>query len=214
MASKTAICNMALARIGIQQPIASIDESSAPARACKLFYDQSRESMLRYRPWPWAQRYETLALVSEAPNPDWGFAYRYPNDYLKIYQLVLESGGSSTGFAIYDSLNLGYTPSYAQNIPWQMGSDTQGQLIFCDQADVIAYGTYNVDDTAQFSSEFADALAWKLASEIAPGLTKDMNVTERAANMAEAIASRAAASAYNEGIPREPSESSFTEARN
>jgi len=210
MASKTAICNMALARIGIPQPIASIDESSAPARACKLFYDQSRESMLRFRPWPWAQRYETLALVVA---DDWGYAYRYPADYLKIYQLVNESGGATTGYTTYDSLNLGYIPSYAQNIPWQMGSDTQGQLIFCDQSDVIAYGTYNVEDTAQFSSEFADALAWKLASEIAPGLTKDMNVTERAANMAEAIASRAAASAYNENVPREPSESSFTEAR-
>lgn len=212
MASKTAICNLALARIGIQQQIASIDESSAYARACKLFYDQSREAILRNRPWPWALRYETLALVVEDPNPDWAYAYRYPDNYLKIYQLVQE-GGTLTGIDIYDNLNLGYTPNFSQAIPWQMGSDTQGQLIYTDLASAISYGTYDVTDTAQFSSEFSDALSWRIAAEIAPGLTKDAGVADRAFQMSEMIASRSAASAYNESQPHAPRDSGFTEAR-
>jgi hypothetical protein len=213
MSSKTAICNTALARIGVFQPIASIDEASQYGRACKAFYDDCRQQLLREIPWPFALRYETLALVSEDPNPDWGFAYRFPANYLKCYQLV--SSGSSVSLPdIYASLSLGYVPSFQQRYPWQVGSDTQGRLIYTDLEDAIVYGAFDVEDTALFDPQFSSALSWRIAAEIAPGICKDRSITERANQMAAALVSNAAASAFNEAVPKDSEEAGTIQAMN
>jgi hypothetical protein len=211
--SQVGICNKALARIGYGQRIAAITDNPAAARACYAAYEDVRQYMLRERPWPFAQRYETLALVASDPNPEWSFAYRYPASYLKIYRLINET--ATTGNAtVYDDLGLVYTPSYRQANPWQTGSDSQGLLIYTDLEDAIAVGTWDVSDEGQWDPMFADAFAWRLAYEVAPALTKDNGPTERAMQMYEMAVQRAMASALNEGSPREPAEDGFTASRN
>lgn len=209
MASQVSICNLALSRIGHSQPISAIDEPGVAARMCKQFFSQCREEILRSRPWPWAQRRETLALVAERPNMDWGFAYRYPVNFVKIYQLTCATDSvapSSIYIPYYDT----ETPNYKQKIPWQMGSDTQGLLLFTDLPGAIAVGTYNVQDTSQFNSDFVDALAWRIAAEIAPVMTKDLKIADRCFNMAEVSIQRASAAAINEGVPTSASDSSYS----
>jgi hypothetical protein len=210
--SQVNICNKALSRIGHGQRIAAITDNTAPARACEAAYEDVRQYMLRERPWPFAQRYETLALVAEDPNPDWAYAYRYPNSYLKVARLIDESG-TTGGASIWGQLNLLYTPSHRQSNPWQMGSDTQGLLIYTDLENAIAVGTWDVDDEGMWDPMFADAFAWRLAYEIAPGLTKDGPITDRAVQMYEMAVQRAMASALNEASPREPEEDGFTASR-
>lgn len=209
--SQEAICNKALARIGQQQRIAAITDNTAPARACNAVYDDVRQSMLRERPWPFAQRYETLALVAADPNPDWAFAYRYPASFLKIHRLINEEITSYS--SIYTDLNLISEPSYRQRVPWQTGSDTQGLLIYTDLEDAMAVGTWDIDDEGQMDPLFGDAFAWRLAYEIAPGLTKDGAITDRAFQMSELSVQRAMASALNERGQGEDAPDSFTASR-
>jgi hypothetical protein len=213
--SQVSLCNKALARIGFGQSIAAITDSSAPARACESMYEDVRQSMLRERPWPFAQRYTTLALVASDPNPEWAYAYRYPASYLKIYRLINETGTIPTsGGTIYDYLGLTYTPSNLQQNAWQTGSDTQGLLIYTDLKDAIAVGTWDVDDEGLWDPMFGDAFAWRLAYEIAPRLTKDAGVTDRALQMYEMAVQRAMASSLNEASPKDAQEDGFTASRN
>jgi hypothetical protein len=211
--SQVSICNKALARIGVGQRIAAITDNTANARACAAIYDDVRQSMLRERPWPFAQRYTALAVVAENPNPEWRFAYRYPASYLKVYRLINESLTVPGSGNIYQRLGLTYTPSYSQQNPWQTGSDTQGLLIYTDLASAIAVGTWDVDDEGQWDPMFGDAYAWRLAYEIAPSLTKDAGITDRAVQMYEMAVQRAMASALNEASPRDPNDDGFTESR-
>jgi hypothetical protein len=61
---------------------------------------------------------------------------------------------------------------------------------------------------------FGDAFAWRLAYEIAPRLTKDAGVTDRALQMYEMAVQRAMASSLNEASPKDAQEDGFTASRN
>ena len=211
--SQVEICNRALSRIGHQQRIAAITDNTAPARACLTWYDQIRQSMLRDRPWPFAQRYVALGRIVADPNPDWGYAYRYPTDFLKIYR-VYSTTGTTSGTTIYATLGLVVSvPSFAQVPPWQIGSDTQGRIIYTDLADANAGGTWDVDDEGIWDPLFAEAFAWRLAYEIAPGLAKDNAIMSRCRGEYDRLVQEASASALNEGARRPDSEDSFTASR-
>src|SRR5690606_25121463 len=83
------IVNRALARIGSSKQIANVEtENSREAISARLVFDDERDYVLRDFPWPFATAYRTLALVSEAPNGDWGYAYRYPSDCLYVRRIV------------------------------------------------------------------------------------------------------------------------------
>lgn len=210
MPTQVGICNLALSRLGVQQDISNINDATSTARACKKVYDQCREHILRERPWPFAQRYVTLALVSEAPNIDWSFAYRYPANFLRVNR-IMPTNTTVALPSIYADLE--YVPNYKQTVPWQEGSDTQGKLIYTDQELAQAVGTYDCDDESQYDPLFVDCLAYKLAYELAMSLTKDNGVRNDMLANYEVSVQRAMATALNEGFPKEPSESTFITAR-
>jgi len=173
--SATMIANMALGRIGISQQISSIDGNHSVERTCKLYYDISREYVLGTRTWPFAQRYVDLALVEEEPNEEWQYSYRYPAECLRLDHLV--AGGIHTTdqyvYPYQDYNRPVYTKADAPLLPYELGSDTSGRLVYTDVVDAKAKYLSNITDTGLFSALFIDALAWRLATELAGVLSRD-----------------------------------------
>jgi hypothetical protein len=189
------ICNLALQRIGITQAIASLDARSEEGRACSRVYELMRDAALYDFPWPFARREVALGLVEEAPTVAWGYSYRYPVDCLRLRRLV--DGGDED------------TPGP----PYDLGADDTGTLILTDQGEASAIYTAKLTDPARFSPAFADALAWRIASEIAMPLAETQAMKQRADDGYVLALSKAQASAMNEVQPRTDRKPSWIQAR-
>jgi len=55
MASQTDICNAAISHCGTRSKIASIDEGSAEANACRTHFALARDGLLRAYDWNFAR---------------------------------------------------------------------------------------------------------------------------------------------------------------
>lgn len=167
MASKTSISNMALGRIGVSQFVENVDtEKSTEAIQCLTYYDHNVEFVLRAFDWPFATGYRALGLVSEDPSSDWEYAFRYPTDALKVRRVVTSLGRSDPN------------PP-----PFVVGQDSQGPLIYTDEKNVTVEYTVRVTDPGRFDPLFIDALAWKLAADIAPALSRIKGARDDAMRM-------------------------------
>jgi hypothetical protein len=201
MSSKTQIGNVALLRIGVTQSVGNVDtETSREAIAIRLIFDDEVDFVLRDFPWPFATAYHTLELVdgsaSSPANGDWTFAYRYPSDCMFARRIVTERGRRDA------------TPP-----PYKIGRDSQGKLIFTDQEDAVLEYTADVTDPQEFDAMFASMLAWRIAANIAPGLSRIEKMSAKAAEMYEIEKTKAQSRSLNEGQQEEPAESEFIRAR-
>lgn len=77
------ICNRALQKVGAE-PISDIDEDTASARACKTYYEDVRDSLLRSYFWSFAGTRVALAPDLTAPAFGRTYAYTLPSDCLAI----------------------------------------------------------------------------------------------------------------------------------
>lgn len=157
MASEVDICNLALARLGDNATVASIDppEGSAQAEHCARFYAIARDSLLEMHAWKFAIRRVQLAKLA-APSRGWSFAYAVPNGAIKL---------------------LGVLPATASNDdetqPYEVESGADGAtIILANQEDASLRFVARVTDTTTFSPLFVDALAWLLASYLAGPVLK------------------------------------------
>ena len=206
--NQTAICNLALVRLGVSQPIADITENSTPARACNAVYEQCVRTMLRERPWQFASRQVALALVGENLMSDWLFTYRYPADYIatnRVFPYLVPSAPVSIVHAVEHT----YMPDY----PFRIGSDAIGRLIHTDVDDAVVEGTVYIPDTSMYDPMFSSALAWFIAAEIAVSLTKNKDLYGNAFTQYQTIVSEAFATGMNEQKPRASAEANMIAAR-
>lgn len=189
--TEASICNMALSRMGSTQTITSlaISDRSNEANQARLWFPQDRDALLCDFPWPWAESYQVLDQVAgpeidgQLANAQWQRTYRYPSDALKLRRLVETQPILTNNIPQTTGTNSVY-PYYPQ--PWRrpegqpwpisysVGHDAIGRLIETDSYG-CGYGitmvyTAAVSDPTQFSADFADTLAWRLAADFAMGL--------------------------------------------
>jgi hypothetical protein len=198
MPNKTQITNLALQRLGVTKSIASIDENSVEARAAKLVIDDERDAVLEDFPWPFATAYATLGLVSDpdtAANYDWYYAYRKPSDCVFARRIVTALGRKDT-----------VPPAY------KLGQDATGDLIYTDQEDAQIEYTARVD-VSRFSALAASMVAWRLAINLAPALSRIDGITRTVQVGYEREKQRAQVKALNEGQSDEPRDAEWIEAR-
>lgn len=172
MAALVDIYNLAIGRIGETSTIADPDESSVPARSCKRFYPLARDVCLEAASWPFAKRVaEPVALVD--PIGVWPYAWAKPGDALVVRRMYLD-----------DSL--------ANECDWQelsyVGSDdaTRPVLVTDDEPAWIEY-TAKEYDPSKFSAMFVDALAWKLAADIAMSMARGRDLRSDALQMYQGV---------------------------
>ena len=83
MESKTAICNVALARIG-EQIIAALTDANDRARYCNVLYDSTRQAVLRDHEWNSATKRVRLAQLVDAPAFEYDYQYQLPADFICV----------------------------------------------------------------------------------------------------------------------------------
>lgn len=188
------ICNLALARIGVAAQLTSIDERRPEALVCKTFYNITRDRVIRSLEWPFCKKTVTLALVAEQPTDEWGYAYTYPADCVRMLRFV--SGNRVDADAQY---------------PYSIAYSSAGRVIYTDAVDPVLEYITNVTNEAQYDPHFVDALVWCLAAEIAGPLTKDVKLADYCRNNYRMSLAEAGAMAKNENR-QEDAESSFIRA--
>lgn len=153
------IANFALFRIKVSKQITSLTEQSPEAIACNLWFTHAREAVLSDAEWPFATKRGLLALVTltDAEMPDeWGFAYAYPTDC--IYARIMWDGAQKR------------RPEQELEFRIEHHPNSDARIIYSDVEDACLIYTKDVTNAGLFSEHFVDALAWRLAADIAPSL--------------------------------------------
>lgn len=211
MASEVEICKLALSNIRARS-INSLTESSVEAQQCKLKYSIVRDFLLRDVPWQFAREVKALALRTDEPL-EWVYAYQYPSDCLNVRYITADFGfkdQTADGIAYRDRYDVWFVEPERQ-VPFELGSFSDGKAILTDQEDAYAVYTKRVTDPNQYDSQFILAFSWYLASELAvPLVGGDQGRTYRndALQMYRAIVNAAVAADGNEKhrVKRKPSD--------
>ena len=159
MPSVVEICNLALAHIG-QGSINSLDEESAQAEQCNLFYTNTRDKLLRQFPWNFSTQSILLALV-DTTIPGWDYVYQHPATALWIRKV--------------------YTADDTDpEIPneYEITSTGTEKYVCCDIEDAYAKCTIKVEDPTLYDPAFVDVLAYKLALDLIMPLTESSSRTQ------------------------------------
>ena len=211
MASVVDICNLALAHLGDNATVASIDppEGSAQAEHCQRFYPIARDSLLEMHSWNFSTTRANLALLS-ITIPEWDYVYAAPNDALNVLAVLPPDAQDDYSTRMAPADVYGYT---ANNVPinyagsytpqnFSMETLADGTQIICtDQKSAVLRYTRLITDTTQFSPLFTMTLSWHLASMLAgPILKGDVGAAEakRCAQVAMSYLSQARVSDTNQ----------------
>lgn len=144
------ICNKAITKVNGNR-ITALGQDSKEGRLCALLYEQERDALLEEHPWNFAIGRQQLAQLSTAPAFEFDYAYSLPADAIRPLYMY----DSTDRFKI-ESGNL-------------LTDENPVKLVYIKQ----------VTDTSKFSPLFIDALATKLAAELAKAIPNDSKLAER-----------------------------------
>ncbi|HET8869798.1 MAG TPA: hypothetical protein VFM48_05095 [Aquabacterium sp.] len=209
MASEVDICNLALAHLGDEATVASINppEGSAQASHCARFYPIARDGLLEMHIWGFASKRAALALVGTYVTSTWKYAYAAPSDVVN-YVAILDPDAqddysvglqmSNTGIYAAPVRNLGvYTPQQ-----FAVEADDNGNdIIYTNVENAVLRYSHIVTDTTKFSPLFVTTLSHYLASMLAGPLLKGdvgRQVAEEQLKLAAAMQARAEGSDANQ----------------
>lgn len=158
MATDVDICNLALAHLGDDATVATIDppEGSSQATHCARFYPVSRATLQDMTNWGFCTTRAALALLSATPLSGWTYAYAVPSNAVNI--LAIFVGGAVDDFdpQPYDTEELVDGTS----------------VIYTNAVNAVCRYTRHVVDPSKFPPLFVEALAWLLASQLAGPVLK------------------------------------------
>jgi len=199
MTSIVSICNLALSNIG-KENISDLSEPTAQARACNQFYEHTRDVLLQGYPWRIAGKTQSMAALANDKPGAWGFAYRRPNDCLKVRWVRREY---STDDPRPQSLQQEISNPY----------DIEGETFYCNLSPAFLRYTFRLVDPTKFSPLFVEALSWHLAVRLAMPLTRDPKVRADAFQLATRTQGAAEAADANEVRETSDIESDFLKGR-
>lgn len=186
MSSDVDICNSALAMLGDDATVSSINppEGSAQAEHCARFFPRARRQLLEMADWSFATRRFVLAQLAEAPPSTWQYVYAMPSDSINILGVLSSTAVDdySASLTIFTSeanypysgmgvpqANVGlYTEQdYAQE------TDADGNaVLFTNMPNALLRYVADVSDNTKFSPLFEEGLVLLLASKLAGPLIK------------------------------------------
>jgi hypothetical protein len=185
------IWNMALGLIGVADEVQDPDaDQSKEATACRRFWQTARDETIREFPWPRLRMTEELQLVTDytaVDGAEWLYSYRMPDSCAVVRRIP--SGVSRVDTA-------------ATVIPYALGRDDAGALIFTDLEDATVEFTYLEDDVTRYTPDLVSTIALLLASRIAPRFGPEaVKLGDRAFKLYIERRSAARATALNEVRP-------------
>jgi hypothetical protein len=148
MATKVDIWNMALGHLGQSSRVAADTDTTVGAKACALFWDDARKTVLRAVAWPFATKIAAGTGKAANPNTDWAFVYDQPADNITVRRIL-------------DTVR---TTQDTTKIPFRRAADK----IWTNVDNAVFEYTFDVTDTTKYPSDFTRLLSLLLASLIAP----------------------------------------------
>lgn len=188
MAGQIDIYNMALGNIGINKPVADLDENSVERKVCSRYYETARDAALADFPWPFAT---TTVLLADLGNPptNWAFRYRYPNDCLRADAIVVPGCRD---------------PRPDQEIEFEVMYEAAGRVIVTDQPEAELRYVKRIDSAERLPANVVEAISLKLAAMIAMPLKAELNLRSAMEQLYERYKQDAWAQAMNESEPDNP----------
>lgn len=171
MATEAGICNSALSKLGNNR-INSLTEGTPAANLCLEQYGKLRDHLLRSHDWNFAASRVKLAQLSSTPEFGYDYQYALPSDWMRTISV---HPGDSRRQHITD---------YATE-----STEAEGRVLRTDYPDVYLRYVRAVEDPNVMDPAFREALAWRLAMELAVPLAKSGSLRDRmAAGFEDALA--------------------------
>lgn len=170
-------CNEALAEIGAGS-IASLDEPSIEAAACKRFYQSTVHDMIELHDWGFAKRRTMLARILNDRNFQWLYAYAKPMDVASLVAILPSDARLVEGLG-----------------PIRYEEDA-GAIYTNVARAMLEYTTQNINPGAM-PALFRRALVYELAARLAMPVMKDRKVKGDMIQLSEATRLRAMADDLN-----------------
>ncbi len=165
MASQVDVVNLALGKLAQDRGIAAMTDQSKEARVASRMWDIVRDEVLEARNWPFALKAQSLALDAEDPMPGWEYRYSLPSDCLTVRAITDE-----TGIRGARGLELFNCRGQADVYDYELAYGAQGTSILTDLPNAYAVYVVRVIDTDRYPAHFVNALACRLAAEMAPAI--------------------------------------------
>ena len=157
MSSVIQIANRALTKLGSAR-ITSIDDDVKAARSVKSCFEDLRDDELRAYRWQFAMKRTSLAALSTAPAFGYLYQYQVPSDFLRID--MCDDRYPSTIMDNYIG---------AEYLDWIL----EGNKILTNiDAPLKLRYIARIEDPNQWDVNFREALACRIAAELAEDLTQ------------------------------------------
>lgn len=183
--SQVSIANSALVKVGADR-ISSLSEDTRAAILINAIFEQIRDQVLRDHPWNFAMTRAALAPNATEPAFEYDYTYDLPNDCLRVYR----------------------------TFPDTIDYVVEGRTILTDEAETLyVQYIYRHEDPSAWSADFAEAFAWKLASEVAYPLTQSLALAGTCREEYKRVLAEARSIDGSEGILRGLQADVWTDAR-
>ena len=158
-ASEVSICNLALSHLG-EASITALSDNTKPARECNRLYAITRDMELRSHNWNFAMKRTMLA--SDPTDPSWGYDKRYtlPVDLMRVVEVDFDEDWRVEAGELAD----------------------EGARFLLTNLSGPIYIRYvaRVTDPSVFDTLFINALAARLAVDLAVPLTQNSTIRQGA----------------------------------
>jgi hypothetical protein len=146
------ICNSALLKLGADK-ISALSGSGRASVTCNTLYAYLRDEVMGSHPWKFALFTALLAPTSDTPvNTDWEYSYDIPNDCLRPLGPIDDQ------------------------ISWTV----EGSKILCNESTLTFKYIYRNTDESSWDARFCEALAWRLAMELALSVVQSIPMKQEA----------------------------------
>lgn len=152
MTTEVSICNQGLGWLGANL-ITSLDDESREAQLCKANYQYLRDAVLEAGNWTFATQWFDLAKLNNPPLSEYANSFEIPSEVLRVMFCGLDRRHPTT---------------------WQR----EGNAIVTNDSRCRIQAIRRIDDPARFSTLFAQALAHRIAADLAIPLTNSRSLAE------------------------------------
>lgn len=182
--TEVSICNSALIKIG-QERITALDEQSKAAILCNERYPHIRDEVLEDHPWNFALVRASLSQLTDAPLFGYDYAYQKPADCLRIWKTDID------------------------DVDYRI----EGDQVLTDEDTFNCIYIKQETNPAKFSRAFAEAVAFRLAAELAYAIAQSSALQDTMMRMYEQRLRMAKSSDAQEGSPDDLIETTWDKAR-
>jgi len=161
MATEAGICNSGLSKLGNNR-INSLTEGTPAANLCLEQFDKLRDDLLRSHDWNFAASRVKLGQLSATPAFGYDYQYALPSDWMRTISVHPDKGGAQ--------LLTDYVTE---------SSETEGRVLQANVTDVYMRYVRKLEDPNVMDPAFREALAWRIAVELAVPLAKSGSLRDR-----------------------------------